>query len=144
MQIKKMSKKMPNFFDNTVNPVTPTHKIELKPVATQKINRKPYEINVQVKSPDLNKNNEPNQPTPSIIDNTQFELEQINMKINSLLHALDDIQTDIVKYKVDKRAEQEALQNQSISVTHYFRAFLMFMICIGIPWFIIEVFSWRF
>ena len=138
---------MPNFFDNTNNPITPTHKIELKPVATQNINkRKPYEINVQVKSPDLKNEREPNQnqPNPSIIDNTQFELEQINMKINSLLHALDDIQTDIVKYKVDKRAEQEALQNQSISVSHYFRAFLMFMVCIGIPWFVIEVFSWRF
>ena len=92
---------------------------------------------------DIGSNNQ-NQPNPSIIDNTQFELEQINMKINSLLHALDDIQTDIVKYKVDKRAEQEALQNQSISVSHYFRAFLMFMVCIGIPWFVIEVFSWRF
>ena len=82
-------------------------------------------------------------PPPKNKDyNKSEDLESIDMKVNSLLNTLNSIQEDITRHQIRKKKEQEKLDNPSVG--DYFRAFLMFFICIGLPVMAIELFSRSF
>lgn len=87
-------------------------------------------------------------PTPTNNDESDLpfaeseDLQSIDMKVTALMNTLNSIQDDITKYNVRQR--QKLANKQGVRVKDYFRALLMFFICIGLPMLSIEIFARNF
>ena len=74
--------------------------------------------------------------------NRAEDLESIDQKVSSLMNTLNSIQDDITLHHVRRKREQAKLDNPGFG--DYFRAMLMFFLCIGLPFGSIEIFSRSF